>query len=299
MDTSIHELMNTHEVAEYLRLKERKIYDLVATRAIPCTRVTGKWLFSKVLINQWILQNTECRPPLSSLASTPKVMAGSHDPLLEWAIRESGSELALLFGGSLDGLRRMIAGEALACGLHVLDPAHRRYNIDLVEQTLVNARVIMLEWAWRTQGLIVSPGNPLGLNNLRDLATNRVRLIDRQQDSGSHLLLEHLLSLQGLALSALKIDLPPARSETDVALAVLEGKADAGFGIATAARRFRLDFVPLHQERYDLVVGRRDYFEPPFQDFLRFTQSSRFAERAKESGGYDITNLGRVLYNAP
>jgi excisionase family DNA binding protein len=291
--------MNTHEVAEYLRLKERKIYDLVAARAIPCTRVTGKWLFSKALIDRWILQNTECRPPLGSVATTPKVIAGSHDPLLEWAIRESGGELALLFGGSLDGLKRMMAGEALVCGLHVLDPAQGRYNVDLVEQTLANSRVILLEWAWRTQGLIVSPGNPLGIDSLCSLSANRVRLIDRQQESGSHLLLEHLLSLQGLVLSALKIDLPPARSETDVALAVLEGKADAGFGIAAVARRFRLDFVPLHQERYDLVVGRRDYFEPPFQDLLRFAHSPRFAERAKESGGYDITGLGRVIYNAP
>ena len=102
-----------------------------------------------------------------------------------------------------------------------------------------------------------------------------------------------------MALAELHIGLPPARSELEVALAVLEGKADAGFGIAAVARQLRLEFIPLHKERYDLVVGRRDYFEPPWQRLLTFAGSARFTERAAELGGYDISGLGHVIYNAP
>lgn len=293
------ELMNTHEVAEYLHLKERKVYDLVAMRHIPCTRVTGKWLFPKTLIDLWIIQNTDYPAVLEPVAAAPQVIAGSHDPLLEWAARESDCELALLFEGSLDGITRLAQRQALVCGLHVFDASSGRYNIDLVEQTLAGFRVVALEWAWREQGLIVAQGNPRSITGLGDLPAKQIQFVDRQQEAGSHLLLIHLLAEQNLSPLDLNINLPPARSETDVALAVLENKADAGFGIAAVARQFRLGFVPLHRERYDVIIGRRDYFEPPFQRLLEFARSSRFAERARELGGYDISGLGRIVYNAP
>ncbi|MEX0758629.1 MAG: helix-turn-helix domain-containing protein, partial [Tistlia sp.] len=105
------ELMTTREVADYLRLKERRIYELVRQRAIPCTRVTGKWLFPKPLIDLWLSRHLEGSPPASA---PPPVVAGSQDPLLDWAVRESGCGLALLPGGSLDGLARLARGEALA-----------------------------------------------------------------------------------------------------------------------------------------------------------------------------------------
>jgi molybdate-binding protein len=219
--------------------------------------------------------------------------------LLEWACRESECGLALLFDGSLDGLIRVAGRQALACGLHVLEPEKGSYNVDLIGRTLANLQVVGLEWAYREQGLIVAGGNPLAITGLRDLLTRRVRFVDRQQEAGSHLLLSHLLSQRQLSIADLAIDLPPARSETDVALAVLEGKADAGLGIAAVARQFRLDFIPLQRERYDLVIGRRDYFEPPFQKLLNFTRLPRFAEKAGQLGGYHISGLGRIVYNAP
>lgn len=293
------DMMSTREVAEYLRLKERKVYELVAARLIPCTRVTGKWLFPKTLIDLWILQNTDYQPLLRSAVTLPPVVAGSHDPLLEWAVREASGDLALLFDGSLSGLTRMAARQALACGLHVLDPATGRYNVDPIQQTLSGLAVVVLEWAWREQGLMVAAGNPLAIGGLTELRNPQVRFVDRQQEAGSHLLLQHLLTKQGMTLAELHIGLPPARSELEVALAVREDKADAGFGIAAVARQLRLEFIPLHRERYDLVVGRRDYFEPAWQRLLTFARSARFAERAAELGGYDITGLGQVIYNAP
>ena len=90
----------------------------------------------------------------------------------------------------------------------------------------------------------------------------------------------------------------PARSESDVARAIREGRADAGLAIEAAARGAGLDFVPLHRERYDLVVMRRDYFEPPVQALLAFAQSEAFKTRAKDLGGYEIGELGRIVYNA-
>ncbi|MEZ5583053.1 MAG: helix-turn-helix transcriptional regulator [Candidatus Competibacteraceae bacterium] len=293
------DLMNTREVAAYLRIKERKVYDLVAARSIPCTRVTGKWLFPRPLIDLWIIRNTDFHAELETAPAPPQVVAGSHDPLLEWAIRESGCGLALFFDGSLAGLERLVARQALLCGLHVFEPTTAEYNVDLIRQTLPGFSVVVMEWAWRQQGLIVAKGNPLAIAELSDLCSPQVRFIDRQSGAGSHLLLEHLLSTERLSLTDIAINTPPARNETEVAQAVFSGKADAGFGIAAVARQFQLDFVPLHRERYDLVIGRRDYFESAFQELLTFARSIRFAEQATELQGYDISGLGRIVYNAP
>ncbi|MBT7486316.1 MAG: helix-turn-helix domain-containing protein, partial [Rhodospirillales bacterium] len=112
--------MNTHEVADYLRIKERKVYDLIAKKAIPCTRVTGKWLFPKPLIDAWLARETDTTGV--SLTPPPAVVAGSQDPLLDWSLRESGCDLAVLPGGSLDGLRRFASGDAVVCGLHIPEP---------------------------------------------------------------------------------------------------------------------------------------------------------------------------------
>lgn len=292
------EMMSTREVAAYLGIKERKVYDLVRRRRIPCTRVTGKWLFPKTLVDQWINGTVEFAPMGASLAGpAPAVLAGSHDPLLEWALRESGSDLALLSAGSLDGLRRLADGEAAMCGMHVLDSETGEYNVPAVRQSSVAREVVVLEWAWRQQGLVVAPGNPKGLEGMADLARPELTVVQRQPEAGSQVLLVNLLQRARLSAADLNLLAPPARSESDVALAVLEGKADAGVAIACVAAQFRLGFVPLVRERYDLVVRRRDFFEPPLQMLLQFARSRPFERKAKELEGYDVSDLGRVVWN--
>jgi putative molybdopterin biosynthesis protein len=290
------ELMTTREVADYLRLKERKIYDLVRGGRIPCTRVTGKLLFPKPLIARWILQHTEFVTP--QLRSLPPVAAGSHDPLLEWALRESGCDLALLAGGSADGLRRLGAGQAVLAGLHIIDPDSGDYNVPAVRDLAELGDVVLIEWAKRDQGLVLAAGNPHGIASLADLRSTRLRVAQRQGGAGAQTLLRHLLAQQGMRLERLNVVEPPMLTETDLAAAVLDGKADCGLAIRAVARRFRLDFLPLQRERFDLAMRRRDYFEEPIQRLLRFAQTAACRARAAELGGYDIAQCGRVVYNA-
>ncbi len=296
------ELMTTREVADYLRIKERKVYDLVRNGDIPCTRVTGKWLFPKALIDRWVGGRTEMPDGLAAEAAPasapPPIVAGSHDPLLDWALRESRSDLALHPGGSLDGLRRLAAGAAVAAGTHAPDE-DGAYSAKSVAGALAGQPAVVLEWAWRRQGLVVAPGNPHGLTSISDLAKPGLRVTLRQEGSGSRLLLEQLLARAGLAVGDLGGLDRVAHSESDLALAVLAGKADAGLAIEASAREHRLDFVPLARERYDLVLMRHAYFEPPIQALLAFARTRRFAERAREFGGYEVGALGTVVFNAP
>jgi len=292
-------LMTTAEVAAYLRVKERKVYDLVASNQIPCTRVTGKLLFPKPLIDLWISSGTAGIDKASALVARPTIAAGSHDPLMDWALRESGAKIATLFDGSLDGLDRFLKREALFAGIHVFDPETRDYNRHLLEQAATSiAGIVMIEWAVRNQGLILPPGNPKGVTDLPDLASKGLVFQSRQAEAGSQLLFESLLRAAGIAPEDVERTRTVAREETDAATGVLDGAADVAFGIEAVARRFRLDFIPLHEERYDIVIDRHDYFEPPFQMLLGFAHTERFRENAEALGGYDIRGLGRVVLNA-
>lgn len=292
------DLMSTHEVADYLRIKERKIYDLVREKRIPCTRVTGKWLFPKRLIDAWVAEGTDVpEGVVRKTQPVPTVLAGSHDPLLEWSVRECGGDLAMNAAGSLDGVRRFAAGEAMVCALHVLDPETGVYNVPAIETLGEDA--VLVEWAKREQGLVVAAGNPLKVRGVSDLGGHRARVVLRQEGAGSRILFEHLVARAGLSLADLDLVAQPARTETDLGQAVSEGKADAGLAVQAAAHAFHLDFVPLHHERLDLFVRRRDYFEPPVQALLAFARTRAFAARAAEMGGYDISENGTVRWNAP
>lgn len=289
--------MNTHEVADYLRVKERKVYELVAQRRIPCTRAAGKWLFPKELIDQWLLQNAEGLPEAGPAPEPPLILSGSHDPLLDWAVRESDCGMAVLFNGSLDGLERFADSQVLACGLHLLDVDSGDYNTALLARRFATRPVVAVEWAWRQQGLIVARGNPLGLTGIEDIVDKAFAI--RQKEAGSHVLLDYLLRRAGLNLADIKAPGAPLRSETEVAMAVSSGQADAGLGVAAAAHSLQLDFVPLARERYDLAVWRRQYFAPAFQKLLAFTRRPEFSKRAGALSGYDISGLGQVRYNSP
>jgi len=290
------DFMTTKEVAAYLRIKERRVYELVRQRAIPCTRVTGKWLFPKTLIDLWLADKVEGERPAQA---PPPVIAGSHDPLLDWAVKESNCGLALLPGGSLDGLKRFGEGAALAAGLHLFDAETGAYNVPTVSGTFPALGAVLIEWACRRQGLVVAAGNPLGIASLRDLTAKGARVVARQPEAGSYLLLAHLLEQAEMALADLDCIDETARSETDLGLAILEGRADAGLAVEAAAGTLKLDFVPLADERYDLLMRRRDYFEPPMQGLLAFAGSPAFAARAAQMGGYDLSGTGTVRFNGP
>ena len=291
-ETGDAELLTTREVAGLLRVKERKVYDLVASGDIPHVRVTGKLLFPRALLDAWLLRHSEAH---AAARAWPDIVAGSHDPLLDWALRESGAGLASFFDGSLDGLERLARGDAIAAGLHLVEEAG--WNVGHIERRLAGEPVVLIEWARREQGFILPPGNPAGIAGVADLAGQR--LIPRQRAAGSFLLLQKLLEAEGLPLDALEVVAPPARTHADVAIAIADGKADVGLGLAAMARQFRLDLVPLVRERYDLLVWRRAYFEAPLQRLFAFCRTAAFGAKAGELGGYDVEGFGRVHYNGP
>lgn len=288
-------MMDTREVAVYLRLKERRIYDLVRQRAIPHVRATGKLLFPRAQIDAWLAGKGEA--PLAAAHARPPIIAGSHDPLLEWSVRESRCGLAILAGGSRAGVEALARGEATAAAAHWLDEASGDYNVPLVRSLLAGADIVVLEWARRTQGLLLREGNPHRIRNVADLGRKRLRIATRQSEAGSHRLFLHLLAKAGIRSESLDWSLRVAHAETELAAIIRDGRADVGLGIEAAARANGLAFMALATERLDLITYRRDAFEPALQILLAWTRRPEFAAQAASIGGYDVANTGRVVFN--
>jgi len=198
----------------------------------------------------------------------------------------------------LDGLARFAAGSALACGVHVTG-ADCEDNVAAAQRAGADTDAVVIEWARRRQGLMLAPGNPLGITGLADLPGQGARLVDRQPGAGSHLLLDRLLVDAGIERAQLNVLDEPAVNETDVARLVHAGTADAGLGIEAAAHEAGLAFVALTSERFDVLVRRREYFEAPFQQLLTFARSQRLADRARALGGYEVGALGTVRHIGP
>jgi putative molybdopterin biosynthesis protein len=290
------ELLTSAEAAEYLRLKERKLYELVAAGAVPCTKVTGRWLFPKAELDRWIAAAL-AQPVGLMPAEPPRIIGGSHDPLLEWALRESGSALATLPEGSERGLERFLAGEVVAAAihLHTLEGTGTDANVEAVRRSVQTHDAVLIAFVRREQGFVVAPGNPLDLSAIADVVERRARLALRPKGAGAQLLLLALLHRAGAPFEAIAHG-PVCPTGPDIAQAIRAGHADCGIATRSVANAAGLEFVPIMWEDFDLLLRQRDYFRAPMQAFFRFLSSSEFKARAQEAGGYDVSRAGQVRF---
>jgi putative molybdopterin biosynthesis protein len=291
----VPELLTTDEAAEYLRLSERKLYELVAERAVPCSKVTGRWLFPRAALDRWVSAGLIAPAALAQVAAPP-IVGGSHDPLLEWALRESNSGLASLPEGSEEGLRRLTRAEVMIAAIHLhrLDGDDEGANVEAVADAAGLHDAVVLGFARREQGILVAPGNPLGLSDMASIATTRVRMAQRPPGAGAQLLLLALLARAGIALDDLKLAKPAFPTGPDIAQAIRAGRIDCGIATRSVAMSAGLDFLPLAWERFDLVMRQRDYFMKGPQALFEFMRQPVLRDRAAELGGYDISEAGAV-----
>jgi putative molybdopterin biosynthesis protein len=291
------QLFTTAEAASYLRLKERKIYEMVTEGTVPCTKVTGRWLFPKADLDHW-LASSVTRPEGMTRPEPAPIIGGSHDPLLEWALRESGSGLATLAVGSEAGLNRFIAGETIAAALHLhaLEDPEADANLAALSGRSDLQDAVMVAFCRREQGLLLAPGNPLKIRAIEDVIAKRARIAIRPQGAGAQLLLLSLLHRAKAAPDALVAVSPVCPTGADIAQAIRAGRADTGIATRSVANSAGLDFVPIVWELFDLLMRQRDYFHPPLQSLIRFLQSDELAARAQEMGGFDLVAAGTVRF---
>lgn len=288
------DLLTTAEAAEYLRLGERKLYELVADERIPCSKATGKWLFPRHELDRWVLSGL-ARPAHMIPPEPPPIVGGSQDDLLEWSLRQSGSGLASLTEGTEGGVARLLRGEVAAAAIHFHgDSADANVAAVAAMPRLYDA--VLVGFVRREQGLLVSPGNPHGLGNLDDVLAMGARMAMRQRGAGADMLLHLLLSRVGAGQNDLRRLEPPCLTGPDLAAAVRNEQADCGVATRAAARAAGLDFVPLVWESFDLLMRQRTYFRPSIQALLRFLGEESFNRRAADLTGYDAGPAGQIRF---
>ncbi len=229
------------------------------------------------------------------------VCIGSHDNALDVLanyLKKKHPELSLSSAhvGSMGGLLALKRGEAHLAGTHLLDEVTGEYNVSYIKKHLPDKKVVLVNLVYRTQGLIVSRGNPKGIKGFEDLGRGDVVFVNRQAGAGTRLLTD-------LYLKKLKIDPENVKgyhheefTHMAVAAAVLSGAADTGLAVLSAAQALGLDFIPVAQERYDLAVLEEYYGTPMLQALLGIVREDKeFRDQITSMGGYDVSEMGREM----
>ena len=296
-------LMTTKEVAEFLNIHEKMVYTLVADKAMPATKIAGKWLFPQHLIEQWVENNTINFPDNSRpLTSNQRliVLAGSNDILLDTTIalfnRSFSGHLAV-FGniGSMGGVQALRNNLCHIAASHLMQDDETDYNFQFAAQEFEKMPVVV-NFCRRLQGLLFRKNNPLDILSVADLGRPGLRLGNRALGTGTRPLLDHELQKVGLrGDKILGYDFEVAR-HMDVGLEILAGRADVGPGIEVVAGALDLGFLPLRWERFDLLVSKDVFFERAIQNFFGLLQSEPFKETGRSMPGYDLSLAGKVVF---
>jgi putative molybdopterin biosynthesis protein len=228
------------------------------------------------------------------------VAIGSHDLTLDLlaqslAARGEGLRLTSANVGSLGGLIALRRGEAHLAGSHLLDPETGEYNTSYVRRYLPDEDVVLITLAKREQGWILPQGNPKEISTWADASRRDVRIVNRQRGAGTRVLLDYELERLGVKPEAVRGYGREEYTHLAVAAAVASGTADAGLGIRAAARALDLHFVPLAQERYDLVIPRRHYESELLQPLLQLLSDNTFRDSVAAMPGYEVTPMGKLV----
>jgi putative molybdopterin biosynthesis protein len=224
-------------------------------------------------------------PTLAMLGCDPAV------GLLESGLRSRGVALVAGEESSSQALMGLARGEAHVAGCHLLDDSTGTYNISWVERLVPFSCVLVTFASWQ-QGLILAYGNPKQVKGVDDLANPGVRLVNRQAGSGSRALLDRALAAAGILSGQVPGYEREEWGHLAVAAAVASGSADVGIGVKAAAVAMGLDFLPLEEERYDLVIPEHFLSEGPVQVLLDLLRRPVLHRRVESLGGYDTSNMG-------
>lgn len=226
--------------------------------------------------------------------------AGSHDlivDLLATALKEQGTGLTLSSAhlGSMGGIGAIGNGQAHLAGVHLFDPESGEYNSPYLERLLPGKELRLVNLAYRMQGWIVPPGNPDGIGKVADIAAKKIDYINRQKGAGTRILFDHLLEQAGLTPAQICGYEREEHTHLGIAAAVAAGTARAGLGILPAARAFGLDFIPLCEERFDLLMNDSFYRSEAGAAVLKLIRDPAFRKRVEGMGGYSMRSAGKLM----
>ncbi len=317
--------LTAEEAAKVLRISKYTLYELIKRGEIPAQRVGRQLRLDPEVLNRYLLSPPAAsgaasspvtrRSPPPSGAAEPSIrqeskttaaaeclrlrFAGSHEPGIELAgefLKHSANpiQMDLAFTGSMEGLIALFRGEADVAGMHLWDSNTDEYNLPFANHVLAGETFVLVNFAERTQGWIVPPGNPLGLASWTDITRKGLRFINRQKGSGTRIRLDSYLHMNQILPTAIKGYAFEETTHSGVALRIANGEADAGIGVQAAAQRLGLDFIPLFKEHYDLIYLEAFSESPALGSLLSTLRAPAFQKALRQLGS-DTSLSGQVI----
>lgn len=294
-DTSPY--MTVKEAAVYLQLNEKKVYQLASDGHLPATKVTGKWLFPRKLIDQWLLESSH-----HGVLSDRLLFSGSDDPLLKAGLlrimqhQQYKALYSYLPTGTQAGLSLLAQGLVDCCAVHWgrADESQLRHPA-LIRQYAGSRHWVLVHLFKRQQGLMmrVDDSDTL-LSEPEDML--KKRWVTRQEGAGSQRFLKDWFHQKQLSFDKIKSS-HRALTESEVASAIVRNKADIGPGTESAATEYGLTFVPVYEEAFELVLPRHVFFRSLLQHLFDWLQSLEGQEVANQLEGYDLKKSGKLVWN--
>ncbi len=292
--TQSMEIMSARDLSKYLKINEKKIYKLAQEATIPYIKIGGKVAFAKELIDKWIMENTQKENQIG--------IAGSDDWLVRkvidiwnYSVAKNNGVIYYAPVGSINGLKLLANNAASMSCVHILDVEKKAYTLSYINRYLAKDGYKAVYLFDRSQGFFLKKHNPKGIRTLKDIAREDVKFVNRNRGSGTRLLFDFLLRESNIDQADIHGYNEEVESHMEAGLTVLQGTADVAFGMQHLAHILDLDFVPLFQERFDLVIPTDYFYSPLIKAFLTFFEQPTLAHYVKDFTGYDLKNVGSIL----
>ena len=295
------EMFTTREVAKFLNINEKMVYSLIAEKGLPASKVTGKWLFPRELVYQWIETGTQNFPQLAKLPPYHGLVliAGSNDLLLDKIIAtfnlKHENHMAMFgIAGSMGGLKALKQNRCHIASSHLVAD-NEEYNFPFLKDEM-NQMPAVVNFSLREQGIIIQKGNPENIQSVKDIGRHGIRIVNRYLCTGTRQLFDQELKkvkIKGNTINGYDNCLS---KHMDVGLQILKGNADAGPGIRPVATILGLDFIPICWERFDLLITKERFFDKGIQLFLSLLKGKVIQTSAQKLGGYDLSMTGKMIY---
>jgi putative molybdopterin biosynthesis protein len=300
------EFMNTKEVAKYINIHVKNIYALIKAGRIPCTRVTGKWIFPVQLIDEWIKNSAndslkQARNKANQIEGA-LLAAGSNDPVLDillTVIKKDHPNFSIFTAntGSVGGLQALNMGLTDIAFSHLFHPQTGDYNTPYLNQYCPDFQPVIVNLFYRQIGFLVAKSKNDVFKGWKSLAHKKIRFVNRQSGSGIRILLDYELKNRDISSSDISGYDNEVYTHFEVGLSLISGEADVGIASAAVAKILDLQFQPLVSERFDMVLDKNTFFQPPIQTFIETLQSDQFKSRVEKIGNYNFKDAGKILHS--
>ncbi|MFJ7980876.1 substrate-binding domain-containing protein [Lysinibacillus xylanilyticus] len=294
------------EVAQLLKVSKLTIYDLVKKGDLPVFRVGRQMRVDRNDLQLYIQKSKTGATPAASTASTTpstknkKIIISGQDLALDllgkYIEKKQSNKVLRSHEGSFNGVMALYNGECDIASLHLYDGDTGEYNTPYLKKIFVSHSYILLNLISRRAGFYVQKGNPLQIQSIEDFKTKSLKLMNREKGSGARTFLDEQLRIHHISPSSIEGYNEEEMSHIDVASAVANGNADVGIGIEKISKLVEVDFIPLITERYDIVLLKTPENQLLVESVKEILNSPDFQSEVVALGDYDVTQMGKIIY---